>query len=231
MSILETQRGKVLELASGKSSARGRRHKIVSIAAAPQFGSPRNLFSAWDEIADDIREARSIAVLSDFDGSLVKIQRQPNAVRLAKPVRSVLAELASHDVMVGIISGRSLTDVRKRVGLTGISYVGCQGYSIQDARGHRITLANRDERRLLATATEQLKKRLAGLEGSRCITAKRVAPLRRARNALLPKRSRRIAVCASAAAKKFGKFSRDRAWISGPRFDSCSLAKGTWNRC
>jgi trehalose-phosphatase len=168
MSILETQRGKVLELASGKSSARGgRRHKIVSIAAAPQFGSPRNLFSAWDEIADDIREARSIAVLSDFDGSLVKIQRQPGTVRLAKPVRAVLAELASHDVMVGIISGRSLTDVRKRVGLTGISYVGCQGYSIQDARGHRITLANRDERRLLATATEELKKKLAGLEGVR----------------------------------------------------------------
>lgn len=73
MSILETKRGKVLEPSNAKSRGRSRRHKIVSIAAAPQFGSPRNLFSVWDEIADDIREARSIAVLLDFDGSLVKI--------------------------------------------------------------------------------------------------------------------------------------------------------------
>jgi trehalose-phosphatase len=167
MSILETQRGKVLELAKGGNHGRARHHKIVSIAAAPQFGSPRNLFSAWSEIADDIREARSIAVLSDFDGSLAKIQRQPGSVRLPKPTRAVLAELARHDVMVGIISGRSLADVRKRVGLQGICYVGCQGYSIQDARGHRITLANRNERRLLAAATQQLKEKLAGLEGVR----------------------------------------------------------------
>jgi len=167
MSILETQRGKILELAKANGRGRARQHKIVSIAAAPQFGSPRNLFSAWDEIADDIREARSIAVLSDFDGSLAKIQRSPGSVRLAKPAREVLAELAKHDVMVGIISGRSLADVRKRVALEGICYVGCQGYSIQDARGHRITLANRNERRLLASATEQLKEKLAGLDGVR----------------------------------------------------------------
>jgi trehalose-phosphatase len=167
MSILDRQRGKVLELSNAKSRGHARRHKIVSITAAPQFGSPRNLFSAWDEIADDIREARSIAVLSDFDGSLVKIQRHPASVRLGKPTREALAELVRRDVMVGIVSGRSLADVRKRVGLAGICYVGCQGYSIQDARGHRITLANRDERRLLAHASAQLKDKLAGLDGVR----------------------------------------------------------------
>ncbi len=167
MSILETQHGKVVELSNAKSRDRSRRHKIVSIAAAPQFGSPRNLFSAWDEIADDIREARSVAVLSDFDGSLVKIQRHPGSVRLGKPTRDALADLVRHDILVGIVSGRSLADVRKRVGLPGICYVGCQGYSIQDARGHRITLANRDERRLLAHATGQLKEKLAGLDGVR----------------------------------------------------------------
>lgn len=167
MSILETQHSKVLELSNAKGRGRARRHKIVSIAAAPQFGSPRNLFAAWDELADDIREARSVAVLSDFDGSLVKIQRHPASVRLGKPTRDALAELVRRDVMVGIVSGRSLADVRKRVGLAGICYVGCQGYSIQDARGHRITLANRDERRLLSQATAQLKQNLAGLEGVR----------------------------------------------------------------
>jgi len=166
MTTLEKERGKVLELV-GKGRGRGRQHKIVPISAAAQFGSPRNLSAAWDEIADDLREARSVAVLTDFDGSLVKIQRHPGSVRLAKPARQVLADLARNDVMVGIVSGRSLADVRKRVGLPGICYVGCQGYSIQDARGHRITLANRDERRLLALATEQLKEKLAGLDGVR----------------------------------------------------------------
>src|SRR5271163_2834178 len=175
MSILETQRGKILELAKANGRGRARQHKIVSIAAAPQFGSPRNLFSAWDEIADDIREARSIAVLSDFDGSLAKIQRSPGSVRLARPAREVLAELAKHDVMVGIISGRSLADVRKRVALEGICYVGCQGYSIQDARGHRITLANRNERRLLASATAEVKEASLAVhyrEATRAIAAR-----------------------------------------------------------
>jgi trehalose-phosphatase len=167
MTILDTDRGKVLELSDAKSRGRGRRHKIVSIAAAPQFASPRDLFSAWDELRDDISEARTLAVLSDFDGSLVKIQRHPASVRLSKATRQVLSELVRQDILVGIVSGRSLADVRKRVGLEGLCYVGCQGYSIQDARGHRITLANRNERRLLALATKQLKERLAGLEGVR----------------------------------------------------------------
>jgi trehalose-phosphatase len=167
MTILETHPGKVLELPKGKGRGRAQRHKIVSISKAAQFGSPRNLFSIWDEIADDIRDARSVAVLSDFDGSLVKIQRHPGAVRMAKRTRDVLAELVRRDFLVAIVSGRSLNDVKKRVGLPGVCYVGCQGYSIQDARGHRITLANRDERRLLGLAIKQLREKLSGLEGVR----------------------------------------------------------------
>ena len=223
MSILETQHGKVLELANAKSRGRARRHKIVSIAAA-RNSARRGIYSAWDDCRRHPR--------SPLRRGSLRFRRQPGK----NPAPSRLgASWQAHSrsprrACSPRRDGRhrqrraSLADVRKRVGLAGICYVGCQGYSIQDARGHRITLANRDERRLLAQATERSKKSFPDLPASvlkskrplsRFITAKPAAPSLRARKASSPQRSRKIAACVSAAARKSGKFSPVRAWING----------------
>jgi trehalose-phosphatase len=139
----------------------------VPINAQRKFGSPRHLFAAWDEIEAALCEATSVVVMTDFDGTLTPIRPQPEQARLGARVRVALAQLVAKDVLVGVVSGRSLPDVRKRVGLEGICYVGCHGYSLQATKGHPVTLMNRAEEALLPTVTRTLNLRLKHLRGIR----------------------------------------------------------------
>jgi len=130
--------------------------------------SPRPLGAAWREIAARLAAAPRLAVLSDFDGTLAAIRRDPARVQMSAGVRDVLARLAADsDALVGVISGRGLADVRRRVGLSGICYVGCHGYLMQDSRGHVITLVNREERAHLARVRRSLVPKLRRLRGIR----------------------------------------------------------------
>jgi len=70
-------------------------------------------------------------LLFDFDGTLAPIRPRPGQARLPAATRRVLQRLAAQaDTQVGIVSGRSLEDVRQRVGLPGLLYVGNHGLEI-----------------------------------------------------------------------------------------------------
>ena len=140
MSGSHSGRGNVVELSRKKALAGPSARRVVPINARRKFGSPRPLFAAWDEIEAALCEATSLVVMSDFDGTLAAIRSQPEQVRLSAHVRATLAQLVAKDVLVGIVSGRSLPDVRKRVGLDGVCYVGCHGYSFQTTGGRPVTL-------------------------------------------------------------------------------------------
>ncbi len=57
----------------------------------------------------------------DFDGTLAKIVREHHAARLSRPIRLRLEALTTH-VPTAIISGRSVEDLRSRVG-TAVSHL------------------------------------------------------------------------------------------------------------
>ncbi len=167
MSTSNLGRGNVVELSRKKAVAGRSGRRVVPINARRKFGNPRPLFAAWDEIEAAVSEATSLAVMSDFDGTLSPIRPHPEQVRLGARVRAALAQLVTKDVLVGIVSGRGLPDVRKRVGLDGICYVGCHGYSFQATHGHPVTLMNRAEEALLPSVGRALKQRLKNLHGIR----------------------------------------------------------------
>ena len=170
MSGFHSGRGNVVELSRKKALAGPSARRVVPINARRKFGSPRPLFAAWDEIEAALCEATSLVVMSDFDGTLAAIRSQPEQVRLSAHVRAALAQLVAKDVLVGIVSGRSLPDVRKRVGLDGICYVGCHGYSFQTTGGRPVTLMNRAEEALLPSINRTLRLRLKDLPGIRVET-------------------------------------------------------------
>ena len=62
----------------------------------------------------------------DFDGTLAKIVREHHAARLASPIRLRLEELAKH-APTAIISGRSVEDLRSRVGTAVPHLIGNHG--------------------------------------------------------------------------------------------------------
>jgi trehalose 6-phosphate phosphatase len=93
--------------------------------------TPRSLMESLPEIACRIDRAGSILVALDFDGTLTPIRPRPGDVVLAESVRAVLAGLdglARVDVMIA--SGRSIADVRNRVGLPQLIYAGNHGLEI-----------------------------------------------------------------------------------------------------
>ncbi|MGH7361795.1 MAG: trehalose-phosphatase, partial [Candidatus Methylomirabilales bacterium] len=90
----------------------------------------------------------------DFDGTLAPIVRRPEAARLAPAVRDALRRLAGNPhVTLTVLSGRSLPDITRRVGVKGIIYGGCHGLEI-DGPGLRFRhpLASSIRRRIRMAA-------------------------------------------------------------------------------
>ncbi len=70
-------------------------------------------------------------VFLDYDGTLTPIVARPEDARLSPRARAALVQAARNPALdVVIVSGRSLDDVRKRVGIPGITYVGDHGFQI-----------------------------------------------------------------------------------------------------
>lgn len=70
-----------------------------------------------------------VAVLLDYDGTLVPIRQRPELARLDPKRRLELARLG-RKTFVGIVSGRPLAEIRSLVGIPGLAYVGNHGLEI-----------------------------------------------------------------------------------------------------
>jgi trehalose-phosphatase len=131
------------------------------------MSSPRNVFTCWKEIIRKIRRARHLALFTDFDGTLAGIRKDPEGVALSPRVRGLLQEIAQSGAVVGVVSGRKVEDVRVRVGLGGIWYVGAHGFFLLDPSNHPVRLMSPKQRRLMRRVERDLSRRLRGVRGLR----------------------------------------------------------------
>ncbi len=108
-----------------------------------------------------------IALFLDFDGTLVPIIEDPAKCFLSEEMKNLLRSLANSDrVRLTIMSGRSLSDVRKRVGIGKIYYGGNHGFDVSGP-GMRYTHAKAQRARPLIKKVKQLLLReIAGIEGA-----------------------------------------------------------------
>ena len=82
------------------------------------------------------REARirvgSMLVALDFDGTIAPIVPHPDDAALLPHARPILEKLARrNDTEIALISGRSLSDLRERIGLEDVYYAGNHGLEIE----------------------------------------------------------------------------------------------------
>ncbi len=92
----------------------------------------RSLKGSLQEIIERVSAAPRVLLLLDYDGALAPYHPDPDAARIPDPARDWLLEMAgSPRVAVGIISGRRLNDLTRRVGLEGIVYSGNHGIEIR----------------------------------------------------------------------------------------------------
>jgi len=89
----------------------------------------RHLLESWPQIGDALRCFHSIVLFLDFDGTLVDLGARPEDAALDPAMRKVLRRLAhSLGLRVYLISGRSQADLRERVHLHGMGYLGLHGW-------------------------------------------------------------------------------------------------------
>jgi trehalose-phosphatase len=93
------------------------------------YRAMRHLFENWSRVGDRLRQAPIIALFLDFDGTLVHLRPRPEHVSLEGSVRQALAALVrSPRFRIWVISGRRQADVRARVRVPGIRYLGLHGW-------------------------------------------------------------------------------------------------------
>ncbi|MFA6320940.1 MAG: trehalose-phosphatase [Candidatus Omnitrophota bacterium] len=126
---------------------------------------PIYLFSDWKKIEKLFRN-RFIYLLLDYDGTLTPIADTPRKAIMPARAKTLLHRLSGLSrCKVAIVSGRRLSDVKKRVGLKNIIYVGNHGFEI---KGPGVKFENPLPKHYKASLDEiksKLKRRLSGIKG------------------------------------------------------------------
>lgn len=92
----------------------------------------RPLLHALARLADAHRQGTRLALLFDYDGTLVPIAGHPQLAVLENETRGRLERLARiPSVFIGVLSGRQLDDLREAVGLRNAIYVGTSGLELR----------------------------------------------------------------------------------------------------
>jgi trehalose 6-phosphate phosphatase len=117
-----------------------------------------------DELRRTVSERRP-AVFLDYDGTLTPIVGRPEDAALPPRTRAAIERLAAL-VPVAILSGRDLQDVRRMVGIDGITYAGSHGFDLVRTDGS-VHQRGREFLPDLDAAERGLGPRLEGIPGAR----------------------------------------------------------------
>ncbi len=119
--------------------------------------------------ADQIRPrvtGRPLALLLDFDGTLAPIAPSPELAALPDSAHEVLRALAgARGVLVAVISGRALDDIRSRVGFPEFVYAGNHGLEVAFGTSVWTLPEAESAREAIGEICRRLRERLSGVAG------------------------------------------------------------------
>jgi len=122
-----------------------------------------HLLREWPRIRRKISRPRQVALLTDFDGSRIPIQRRHDGGYASPAARRLLATTAGRGAVVGVISGRRLEDVEERVAVPGLWYAGVHGYFLRDPSKRFVSRLDATGRARVARAARLLEEGLTGV--------------------------------------------------------------------
>ncbi len=125
-----------------------------------------NALTSWKRLAKPLQFPRTVLLLLDFDGTLADIAPTPEQARLRPRVLTLLRELARMPrLRVGFVSGRALGDLKKKVPLRNVVFVGSHGLELQTAGG-RESAVSPAMRKIIARAKHRVRTRLGREPGA-----------------------------------------------------------------
>ncbi len=95
-----------------------------------RYVKKKYFFSDWSKLRD-IFTQNNLFLFLDFDGTLAPIADTPGKAKIDSSIKKLLRQLSFlKNCRVAIVSGRSLKDIKQKVGLQKIIYVGNHGFEI-----------------------------------------------------------------------------------------------------
>lgn len=123
------------------------------------------LFDEWNNLKEKLGQNR-IFLFLDYDGTLTPIVDTPEQAIIPKNTKEILKALSENNqCRVAIISGRALGDIRKRVGLDGLIYVGNHGLEIYDDKLSFRWMMPQSFKEALTEIKNRLKEVFAKIDG------------------------------------------------------------------
>ena len=124
------------------------------------------LFDSLKEIINCIKTSSHILLFLDYDGTLVPICKEPSLAHLSLERKALIRTLSTIPwLSIGIISGRSLEEVRQLVGIEGIFYAGNHGFEILYRRTHWVHPGLKGFKSMLGDVVQELKNSTRGIQG------------------------------------------------------------------
>ncbi len=144
-----------------------RRRTVAGSGGQADFLKSGPFADAVRSIGQALNDGKHIDLFCDYDGVLSAIAPRPEEARIDERTQNILVQLSSRDALhLGIVSGRALADIRARVGIQGIVYIGNHGCEI-DGPGILRNIQSVPERALasLRTILKQLQRAMRSYPG------------------------------------------------------------------
>ena len=113
-----------------------------------------------EELARDVLSRGPAALITDVDGTISRIVEDPDSAEVEPAVVDILEELHSHLALVALLSGRSISQLRRMVRSGDLVYVGNHGLEWSQAGRTYLAAEVEGWQGLVTAALRQLRREL-----------------------------------------------------------------------
>jgi trehalose 6-phosphate phosphatase len=124
-----------------------------------------HLLSSWENIKRKLKK-RKILLFLDFDGTLAPIAPTPQQAHLPGETKILLKRLLkTAGCRLFIVSGRALSDLRHKVGIKNMTYVGNHGFEIEGPGLRFKKYYSKETKKLIRKLKEDLQIKFSKIPG------------------------------------------------------------------
>ncbi|MFA5275657.1 MAG: trehalose-phosphatase [Candidatus Omnitrophota bacterium] len=124
-----------------------------------------HLFAKWGKLKWEIRN-KFILLFADYDGTLCPIASTPRKAVLSKSIKILLERISNNpEIKLVVISGRSLVDIKSKIGLGNVVYSGNHGLEIEGPKTRFKPIAPPGYRKILENIKNKLDRRVSLIRG------------------------------------------------------------------
>ena len=117
-----------------------------------------HFFGTWDKSKSNLKEYH-LMIFLDYDGTLTPIVDDPSKAFLPPLTKQLITALARMPgVEIVVISGRALSEIKRLVGISGLTYVGNHGFEIEGPSMRHVHPSSEQTAKLLFRIAKQLNK-------------------------------------------------------------------------